>query len=159
MAGFTGAEGDDGTGSGFGSVGAPQAARQTAIAAVEHFRPARRSTGSNISSHRTEAVMRALGSVAATAAATGVILAPAGFAAAQPVQAGDAQRTIGELEATGYDVVIDRVGSAPINQCIVTSVRNPQTVTETIAVGRGEDRELITVVKSRSITVSLNCER
>ena len=103
--------------------------------------------------------MRALRSVAATAAATGAILAPAGTAAAQPVQPGDAQRVIGELEATGYDVVIDRVGSAPINQCLVTSVRNPQTVTETIAVGRGDDRELITVVKSRSITVSLNCER
>ena len=103
--------------------------------------------------------MRALRSVAATAAATGVILAPAGFAAADPIKPGNAQTTIGELEATGYDVVIDRVGSAPINQCIVTSVRNPQVVTETIAVGRGEDRELITVVKSRSITVSLNCER
>lgn len=103
--------------------------------------------------------MRALWSVAAAAAATDVILAPAGVAAADPIKPGDAQTTIGELEATGYDVVIDRVGSAPINQCIVTSVRNPQVVTETIAVGRGEDRELITVVKSRSITVSLNCER
>lgn len=103
--------------------------------------------------------MRALRSVAATAAAAGVILAPAGAAVAQPVKPGNAQQTIGELEATGYDVVIDRVGSAPLNECIVTSVRNPQTVTQTIAVGRGEDRELITVVKSRSITVSLNCER
>ncbi|MCT7657352.1 hypothetical protein [Mycobacterium deserti] len=103
--------------------------------------------------------MRALRSVAATTAAAGIILAPAGFAAAQPIQAGDAQQTIGELEATGYDVVIDRVGSGPLNQCIVTSVRNPKTVTETISVGRGEDRELITVVKSRSITVSLNCSR
>ena len=103
--------------------------------------------------------MRALRSVAATAAAAGVILAPAGLAAAEPAQPGNPIQTIGELEATGYDVVIDRVGSAPLSECTVTSVRNPQEVTQTIAVGRGKDRELITVVVSRSISVSLNCER
>jgi len=31
-------------------------------------------------------------------------------------------------------------------------------VTQQIAVGRGDDREIITVVKSRSISVSLNCD-
>ena len=103
--------------------------------------------------------MRALRSVAATAAVAGVILAPAGVAAAQPVRPGDASRTIAELEDQGYDVVIDRVGSGPINECIVTSVRNPQEVTQTFAVGKGEDREYITVVVSKSITVSLNCSR
>ncbi|KUH95146.1 hypothetical protein AU190_19945 [Mycolicibacterium acapulense] len=103
--------------------------------------------------------MGALRSVAATAAAAGAIVVPAGLAAAQPVQPGDAPRTIAELEDQGYDVVIDRVGSGPINECIVTSVRNPQEVTQTFAVGKGEDREFITVVVSRSITVSLNCSR
>jgi hypothetical protein len=103
--------------------------------------------------------MRALRSVAATAAAAGAILAPAGMATAQPVQPGNAQVVIGEWEARGYDVVVDRVGSAPLDQCIVTSVRNPQEVTQTIPIGKGDDRELITVVVSRSITVSLNCER
>ncbi|KUI44071.1 hypothetical protein AU197_21690 [Mycobacterium sp. IS-1590] len=103
--------------------------------------------------------MGALRSLAATAAVAGVIVVPAGVAAAQPVQPGDAPRTIAELEDQGYDVVIDRVGSGPISECIVTSVRNPQEVTQTFAVGKGEDREFITVVVSRSITVSLNCSR
>jgi hypothetical protein len=67
-------------------------------------------------------------------------------------------QTIGQLESAGYDVVIDRVGSAPIGECFVTNVRNPQEVTQTYAVGKGEDREYITVVVSRSITVSLNCD-
>ncbi|MGV0642192.1 hypothetical protein [Mycolicibacterium sp. XJ879] len=102
--------------------------------------------------------MRALWSVAAMVAAAGVMLAPATAAVAQPVAPGNAQRTIGELEASGYDVVIDRVGSAPIERCIVTSVRNPQEVTQTYVVGKGKDRELVTVVVSRSITVSLNCD-
>ncbi|MCV7282673.1 hypothetical protein H7J88_23840 [Mycolicibacterium flavescens] len=103
--------------------------------------------------------MRALWSVAATAATAGVILASAAVASAQPVQPGGALQTIGELEASGYDVVIDRVGTAPLNQCVVTSVRNPQEVTRTFRVGKGEDREYVTVVVSRSITVSLNCDR
>ncbi|OBB39938.1 hypothetical protein A5752_10120 [Mycobacterium sp. 852002-51961_SCH5331710] len=103
--------------------------------------------------------MRALWSVTATTAVVGAILVPTGVAAAQPVKPGDAPRTIAELEDQGYDVVIDRVGSGPINECIVTSVRNPQEVTQTFAVGKGKDREYITVVVSRSITVSLNCSR
>ena len=70
------------------------------------------------------------------------ILAPAGRrdGAAQRDRE-NAYQTIGELEADGYDVVIDRVGSAPIGECFVTSVRNPQVVTQQICVGEGEDRE------------------
>ena len=102
--------------------------------------------------------MRKSWGLAVTAAAAAVVLTPAGAATAEPARQGNAYQTIGELEAAGYDVVIDRVGNAPIGQCIVTNVRNPQVVTQQIAVGRGDDREFITVVKSRSISVSLNCD-
>jgi hypothetical protein len=97
----------------------------------------------------------------ATIALIGVALAPAG-AAAKPASGGNAYQTIGELESVGYNVVIDRVGSAPIGECFVTNVRNPQEVTQTYPVGKGgkggRDRDYITVVVSRSITVSLNCD-
>jgi hypothetical protein len=101
--------------------------------------------------------MRKWGLVA-TIALIGVVLAPAGVAAAKPNRGGNAYQTIGQLEAEGYNVVIDRVGSAPLGDCFVTNVRNPQEVTRTISVGEGKDREFITVVVSRSITVSLNCD-
>jgi hypothetical protein len=98
----------------------------------------------------------------ATIALIGVALAPAGVAAAKPSSGGNAYQTIGELEAVGYNVVIDRVGNAPIGECFVTNVRNPQEVTQTYPVDRGRkghrDRDYITVVVSRSITVSLNCD-
>jgi hypothetical protein len=94
----------------------------------------------------------------ATIALIGVIIAPAGVATAKPASGGNAYQRIGELEAAGYNVVIDRVGSAPIGECFVTNVRNPQEVTQTYSVGEGKDREFITVVVSRSITVSLNCD-
>ena len=70
--------------------------------------------------------------------------------------------TIGMLEAEGYTVNIDRVGSAPLQDCVVTSVRNPQTVTKWIRVRDKHDKDnfvLVPVVVSRSISVSLNCSR
>ena len=102
--------------------------------------------------------MRTGWGVAATLAAASVVLAPAGLAMAEPTQAGNAYATIGTLEDEGYDVIIDRVGNAPINQCIVTSVRNPQEQTRTFWVDEGRHRRLITVVVSRSINVTLNCD-
>jgi hypothetical protein len=104
-----------------------------------------------------ETVMRTGWGVAATLAAASVLLAPAGLAMAEPSQAGNAYATIGTLEDAGYDVIVDRVGNAPINQCIVTSVRNPQTQTRTFWVDEGKHRRQITVVVSQSINVSLNC--
>src|SRR4051812_19243326 len=91
------------------------------------------------------------------ALACGMIMAPAGFASAG---SSSALVTIGELEAQGFNVNIDRIGSAPLSECEVTSVRNPQTQTRLIRVdGRREhDRDrFIQVVVNRSIPVSLDC--
>nr|WP_041314953.1 hypothetical protein [Mycobacterium sp. JS623] len=102
--------------------------------------------------------MRGGRGVAATLAVSGVMLAPTGLAMAEPTQQGNAYQTIGLLEDEGYNVIIDRVGNAPTDQCIVTSVRNPQTQTRTFWVGEGKQRRLITVVVSKSINVTLNCD-
>ena len=93
--------------------------------------------------------------------AAGMALAPT--ATAEPIQPGGAYATIGQLEAAGYDVNLDRVGSAPLDQCIVTSVRNPQDITRTIRVDNGRDGDkrdfdYVEVVVRRTITVSLNCD-
>jgi hypothetical protein len=102
--------------------------------------------------------MRTGWGVAATIAATSVMLAPAGLATAEPTPSGNAYQTIGVLEDEGYNVIIDRVGNAPTNECIVTSVRNPQTQTRTFWVDEGKHRRQVTVVVSRSINVTLNCD-
>jgi hypothetical protein len=104
--------------------------------------------------------MRPAGVLAALVmAACATVIAPAGFAAAEETP----QEVISRLESEGYQVNVDRVGSGPINQCVVTSVRNPQTVTELVRVYDGKDKngdidwDWIEVIKSRSISVSLNC--
>lgn len=77
-----------------------------------------------------------------------------------------ALETIGMLEAQGYTVNVDRIGSAPLEQCTVTAIRNPQQVTRWVRVeddGWGKhgnnDSELVEIVVSQSISVSLDCNR
>jgi hypothetical protein len=103
---------------------------------------------------RTKTTLAAAVLVGAAAA----LAAPAGIAAAET-----AQETISRLQSEGYTVTIDKVGTAPLDQCTVTSVRNPQTVTQLvpyIGPGRGNDRTaLVPAVTSQTISVSLNCSR
>lgn len=90
------------------------------------------------------------------AAACGLLLAPAGLASAE-----SADLTIATLEAQGFDVKVNRIGSAPLNQCVVTDIRNPRERTELRPVlgGGGGDRDFVPVVVDRNITVTVNCSR
>jgi hypothetical protein len=93
--------------------------------------------------------------VAVAAAAAGVLLAPA-----VPALAASAEVEIGLLEAQGFDVRVDRIGSAPLDQCEITNVRNPQEQKQIVRVdGRGDRDRVIEVVVKRTITVSLDCSR
>ena len=89
--------------------------------------------------------------VGLAAAACGAILAPAVIASA----AESAGLTIAGLEAQGFDVKVNRIGSAPLDECFVTDVRNARERTELAR--RGDD--LIRVVAQRTITVTADCSR
>lgn len=97
--------------------------------------------------------------LAAGAAICGAVAAPAGFASADE----SAEATISALQAKGYTVNIDRVGAGPMSKCIVTNVRNPQTITQLLPYrgpgggGRGHNNNLVPVVVSQSISVTLDC--
>ena len=88
---------------------------------------------------------------ALAAAACGVIAAPAAVASA----AESAELTIAQLEAQGFDVKVNRIGSAPLDECFVTDIRNARDRTELVR--RGDD--LIQVVAERNITVTADCSR
>ena len=89
----------------------------------------------------------------------GTGIAAAALSLAATANAESAAITIGQLEAQGFDVKLDRVGSAPLNQCEVIDVRNPRERTELVRVGGRGDRDLVPVVVKRTITVSLDCSR
>lgn len=89
--------------------------------------------------------------VGLAALACGAILTPAAIASA----AESAELTIATLEAQGFDVKVDRIGSAPLDECVITDVRNARERTELVR--RGDD--LIQVVAQRTITVTADCSR
>lgn len=106
--------------------------------------------------------MRKMWTVAAAAVgACAAMAVPAGIASAEE----DAQATIKRLQDEGYTVNIDRTGSAPLSQCVVTNVRNPKTVQQWVPyIGPGNggsngDRALVLETISQSISVTLDCNR
>lgn len=127
--------------------------------------------------------MRIASVLAATTAAFGLVVAPVAAADNDEEPYASAIVTIGNLEAQGYTVNVDRVGSAPLEDCVVTDIRNPQEVTRLVRVGddhdggwhgdddnnNGDDDDggwnwsgnhggdWVEVVVKRTITVSLNC--
>jgi len=95
---------------------------------------------------------------AAIAAAAALMAAPAAIASAEE----SAQDTIADLQRQGYTVTLDKMGTGPIAKCIVTSVRNPQTMTQWVpyvgpGLGKNEGNFLVPVVTNQNITVSLDC--
>lgn len=102
--------------------------------------------------------MRTSRTLAAIAAALALVAGPAGAAWADE----SAQSTIDRLQQQGYTVNIDRIGTGPMSKCVVTSVRNPQTVTQWVpyvgpTLGSRDATVLVPVVTSQSISVSLDC--
>lgn len=98
--------------------------------------------------------MRIATTMAALAiAGLGVTAAPAGLASADQT----AGETIANLQAQGYTVNIDRVGAGPLDECVVTSVRNPQTNSEYVGVVGDDEDGAVRVITSQTISVSLDC--
>lgn len=104
--------------------------------------------------------MRGIATLAAATAALGILAGPASTARAEE----SAQDTISQLQREGYLVQLDKIGTGPLSKCVVTSVRNPQTVTQWVPyVGPGLGNRggtfLVPVVTSQTISVSLDCSQ
>lgn len=92
----------------------------------------------------------------ATAAASALTVAFLGLAApalAAPTGPGNAQDTISKLEAQGYQVVVNRLGNAPLEQASVVAVRPGQTYSRTDHSGPGDD--LSTKLLSKTVYVDV----
>ncbi len=104
--------------------------------------------------------MRGIAVLAVAAAALGALAGPAAAARAD----GSAQDTIAQLQQQGYQVQVDKIGTGPMANCVVTNVRNPNTMTQWVpyvgpGLGNREGNFLVPVVTSRTISVSLDCSQ
>jgi hypothetical protein len=81
------------------------------------------------------------------------ILGLAAPADAAPTGPGNAQQTINELQADGYNVIVNRVGTTPLEQATVVAVRPGQTYSRTDSGTPGDSLE--TTVTGKTIYVDV----
>jgi len=90
--------------------------------------------------------------ITATALATSAITL-VGAAAAAPTGPSEVDDTVRTLEASGYDVIVNRTGAAPLSDCSVTQVR--PGVTHRILDSRGSNFEPLII--SDTVYVDVAC--
>src|SRR5690242_10434293 len=92
----------------------------------------------------------------ATVLTGGLAAAFLGLAApadAAPTGPGNAQDTINQLQADGYNVVVNRVGTTPLDQATVVAVRPGQTYSRTDSGNPGDS--LQTTVTDKTVYVDV----
>jgi len=92
----------------------------------------------------------AIGSIAAA-------LGLAGAAAAAPSGAVDASRTISQLQARGFEVIVNKLDTAPLDQCVVSAVRPGQTFSRMDSGAPGAMDDIVTTVTSMTVYVDVAC--
>lgn len=98
--------------------------------------------------------------ITAALIAAGAMLAMATSAQAAPTSerssGGNAVATINQLKASGADVRINRVGSAPLDECEVTNVNTFSRPAQIIPID-DDDITVFTRFPKPKVTVTLNC--
>jgi hypothetical protein len=84
---------------------------------------------------------------------TAAVLGLAAPAGAAPTGPGNAQDTINQLQAQGYNVIINHVGSTPLAQATVVAVRPGQTYSRTDSGNPGDS--LQTTVTDKTVYVDV----
>ncbi len=94
----------------------------------------------------------AIGFTASALASATVALA--GVAAAAPTGPSEVDQTVRTLEASGYNVVINRTGAAPLSECTVSAVRPGQTHSTSDSRGGSS---INTTITSQTVYVDVAC--
>jgi hypothetical protein len=92
---------------------------------------------------------------AMVAGAAAAIVALAAPAAAAPTGPGNAQQTINELQTQGYTVIVNRIGTAPLDQATVVAVRPGQTYSRTDTGVPGAGNDIYTTVTGKTVYVDV----
>ena len=84
-------------------------------------------------------------------------LALAGVANAAPSGPVTASETVSSLQADGFHVILNKIGTAPLDQCVVKSVRPGQTFSRMDSGAPGAGSSIITTVTSKTVYVDVDC--
>jgi hypothetical protein len=95
-----------------------------------------------------------------TAAAATLATAALGLAAsvnAAPSGPSSVDATVSQLRSQGYQVIVNRVGTAPLGQCAVSAVRPGQTYSRTDSGVPGAGNDVVTTVTNKTVYVDVAC--
>ena len=81
----------------------------------------------------------------------------AGAANAAPSGPATASETVSNLEAQGFRVIVNKIGTAPLDQCVVSAVRPGQTYSRMDSGVPGAMDDIVTTVTSKTVYVDVAC--
>lgn len=87
-------------------------------------------------------------------AMTAAVLGLTGVATAAPAGPSRVDDTVRTLQSTGYDVIVNRTGAAPLSSCTVSAVRQGPTHSTVDSRGGGSPKETI---MARTVYVDIAC--
>jgi len=65
--------------------------------------------------------------------------------------------TVNQLRADGFKVIVNRVGTAPSDQCSLNAVRPGQTFSRTDSGVPGAGNDIVTTVTTQTVYVDVTC--
>lgn len=93
----------------------------------------------------------------ATGAMAVAALGFAGAASAAPSGSTAASEAVSSLEAQGFNVILNKIGTAPLDQCLVNSVRPGQTYSRMDSGVPGAMDDIVTTVTAKTVYVDVVC--
>jgi hypothetical protein len=95
--------------------------------------------------------------VIAAGALAAAALGFAGAANAAPAGPGNADETVRQLQADGLTVILNKLGTAPLDQCIVDAVRPGQTYSRMDSGAPGAMDDIVRTVTASTVYVDVSC--
>jgi hypothetical protein len=95
--------------------------------------------------------------VIAAGAIVTAALGSASTASAAPSGNVDASETVSQLQASGFDVIVNKVGTAPLDECVVSAVRPGQTYARMDSGVAGAMDDIVTTVTAKTVYVDVAC--
>jgi hypothetical protein len=62
-----------------------------------------------------------------------------------------------KLEARGFEVIVNKLSTAPLDQCVVSAVRPGQTYSRTDSGAPGAMDDIVTTVTAKTVYVDVAC--
>ena len=81
----------------------------------------------------------------------------AGTAGAAPSGPSSVDSTVSQLRSQGYEVIVNRVGTASLDRCVVSAIRPGQTFSRTDSGVPGAGNDIVTTVTGRTVYVDVAC--